>query len=130
MSGKIWIEKATGREFEILGYGDGHCPKGWTHLLSHAGVLWSKEDARSSFDQMFLRLLHVRHTAGLNVYEETGEKRTVNKNDSYLNTNRNVNCWNLNETSPLAYTILKPIGTISEDGKTLHKNDGTHEAVE
>ena len=114
------------QSFESLKVGD----EGLTTHMLWAGDIHPAAEFRGNLRGERLRLIRKRHTQGNVVYEETGEKRRPQEGERYLveaQVHFEYGPSNRLETS---YRIVKPIGIISDDGKTLHRNDGTSEAVE
>jgi len=126
--GTIIIQKSTGLEFEMLELASGDPPLTSTHFINQDGAIRLGGNS-INVPATWLRLLSKRHTFGGVVYEETGEERWVQQGEYYMGTPERVYYWEQKEETLRDFTILKPIGTISEDGKVLHRNDGTSEAV-
>ncbi len=134
MSGQIIKADIDGVEqsFEVLGSLSRNPRIQATHYLSYKGELKTTPLGDLGSDVMRLRLLRKRHTFGLNVYEEDGIRPGVRGEtvlEMLAGNGSYTPAYVFVEETPRSYTILKPIGTISEDGKTLWKNDGTNEPV-
>lgn len=131
---EIIIRESTGERFEVIpintvGVQHTHyMKKGGTYFEFDKDVLRYGPGVRAEDEPaIYLRLLRKRHTFGGVVYEETGEER-VPLLDEWAMTEDSVHYFHYG--AGLTRAILKPIGTISPDGKILYKNDGTNEAVE
>ena len=123
----VIIYEETGDRFEVQ---DKWSSKTITHWISQTGLIWDTNGDGPGEGWLGLRLIRKQHTFGDVVYEETGEVQSPRGIDG--------NKWwigGVNDSHATfggsfdAHPILKPIGTISEDGKTLYRNDGTSEPV-
>lgn len=118
------------QKFEVLGSRHRSQAIAPTHFLSYHGELKDYTTGGVSSDTLCLRLLRKRHTASGAVFEETGAIRHPVDGECCLFRGTPYFIDGGNYLVGDEYPILKPIGTISEDGKTLYRNDGTNEAVE
>ena len=127
--GTIMIDEATGRRFEWIGDTRKNTV---THCVNkETGFIYEPQGNEHAYD-VGLRLISPRHTFGGVVYEETGEKRRhFKRGEAFLGSISKRVEVQQDDTWTYSYDLIvvKPIGTISDDGKTLYRNDGTTEDV-